>query len=213
MADDGFDNVQFPVAISYGAVGGPQFSTTVVIGTSGFEQRNENWSESRAEYDVQHGLKTQDDVNALVIFFRARRGKLRTFRFKDHLDFKHDMDSSPATFIQFATGDGTAGPFQINKTYTDAGGSQIRTLTKIVAASPAPVIFKNGVAETLGVDYTIDVNTGLVTFLTPFPIMGDTLEWSGEFDVHARFDTDTMQVEIEFFETHNWPVEIVEVRG
>ena len=42
-----FDEVQFPPSISFGATGGPGFSTKVVILSSGYEARNQNWSLAR----------------------------------------------------------------------------------------------------------------------------------------------------------------------
>ena len=39
-----FHEVRFPTRVSYGAIGGPRFSTTVQILNSGFEQRNINWA-------------------------------------------------------------------------------------------------------------------------------------------------------------------------
>ena len=70
-----FHEVQFPCDISYGSSGGPEFSTDVVITHSGYEQRNINWSEARARYNVTHGVKTQSQLDVLIAFFRARCGR------------------------------------------------------------------------------------------------------------------------------------------
>ncbi len=204
-----FDEVQFPPEISYGAVGGPQFSTTVTITAGGFEQRNVNWSQARGRYDVAHGLKDQDDLDALINFFRARQGRARGFRFKDWTDYKHDMTSTPVRH-QFGAGNGSDTIFQITKTYTSLVG-YIRNIRKVVTGTLN--VYDNGVLQTYPGDYSVDLDTGLVTFVAP-PAMSNPLEWEGEFDVAARFDTDTMEVEIEFFETHNWSgIPVVEVRA
>lgn len=61
-----FHEVQFPPDISYGATGGPGYSTSVVATVSGHEKRNANWSEARGRWNVAHGLKRRDQVAALI---------------------------------------------------------------------------------------------------------------------------------------------------
>jgi uncharacterized protein (TIGR02217 family) len=71
----GFHEVRFPDNIAYGATGGPEFATTVVATGSGYEKRNVNWSEARGRWDLASGLKKQAQIDELIAFFRARRGK------------------------------------------------------------------------------------------------------------------------------------------
>jgi hypothetical protein len=40
--------IRFPDAIAYGATGGPEYLTDIVILQSGFEQRNQSWDSARA---------------------------------------------------------------------------------------------------------------------------------------------------------------------
>jgi Conserved hypothetical protein 2217 (DUF2460) len=77
-----FHEVRFPDNIAYGATGGPEFATTVVVTGAGHEQRNVNWAEARGRWDVASGLKKQAQIDELIAFFRARRGKAYGFRFK-----------------------------------------------------------------------------------------------------------------------------------
>jgi uncharacterized protein DUF2460 len=79
----GFHEVRFPDNIAYGATGGPEFATTVVVTGAGHEQRNIDWAEARGRWDVASGLKTQAQLDELIAFFRARKGKAYGFRFKD----------------------------------------------------------------------------------------------------------------------------------
>jgi uncharacterized protein (TIGR02217 family) len=79
----GFHEVRFPDNIAYGATGGPEFATTLVVTGAGHEQRNVNWAEARGRWDVRSGLKKQAQIDELIAFFRARRGKAYGFRFKD----------------------------------------------------------------------------------------------------------------------------------
>jgi uncharacterized protein (TIGR02217 family) len=79
----GFHEVRFPDNIAYGATGGPEFATTVVATGSGHEKRNVNWAQARGRWDVASGLKKPAQIDELIAFFRARRGKAYGFRFKD----------------------------------------------------------------------------------------------------------------------------------
>ena len=79
----GFEEMRFPGNIAYGAMGGPEFATTVVATGPGHEKRNVNWSEARCRWDVTSGLKKQAQIDELIAFFRARSGKAYGFRFKD----------------------------------------------------------------------------------------------------------------------------------
>ena len=95
-----FDETRFPRDIQLGFVGGPRFFTTVVAAAGGAEQRNQNWAVARPFYQAAHELKDQTDLDALVAFFYARRGKLIGFRFTDWADYCSDMvglrDNMPA---------------------------------------------------------------------------------------------------------------------
>lgn len=110
-----FVEVRFPTDIAYGSAGGPEYSTDIVITHSGHEQRNSNWSQARARYNIAHGVKTQAQLDALIAFFRARKGRADGFRFKDWTDHK-------ATGQLIGTGDGERVSFQLVKSY-DSGSS------------------------------------------------------------------------------------------
>lgn len=223
--DDGFDDVLLPIDISYGVVGGAEFSTTITINTSGYEQRNENWEQERGRWDVAHGLKTIDQLAALMDLFKNAKGKLRSFRYRDWTDYKASMLTTPPTFgVTFGTGNGILTTFQLYKPYTTSAGTYNKKITKPVDASVYPDEFEQTTqiwdatnpitivasAPTAG-QCSIDYNTGIVTFgFTP----ADTndLTWLGDFHKHVRFDDDHMKVEAEFFARYNWPIPIVEVR-
>jgi hypothetical protein len=83
----GLHEVRFSDSIAYGATGGPEFATTVVATGSGHEKRNVNWADARGRWDVASGLKKQAQIDELIAFFRARRGRYG-FRFKDWTDYK-----------------------------------------------------------------------------------------------------------------------------
>ena len=74
---------RFPDDISYGSLGGPNYSTDIVTVQSGFETRNVNWLESRHSYDAAFGIRTEAQLSDLLSYFHAMQGRANTFRFKD----------------------------------------------------------------------------------------------------------------------------------
>jgi uncharacterized protein (TIGR02217 family) len=87
-----FAEVRLDLGIDYGCVGGPQFSTTVIVDGSGAEQRNINWSQPLGRWQI--GNRTGDrcldksELDALLAFHTARQGSLEGFRFKDWTDYR-----------------------------------------------------------------------------------------------------------------------------
>ncbi len=197
----GIAEVQFPPDISYGSSGGPEYTTDIVISTSGHEQRNINWSQARLRYNVAKGVKTKDQLAALIAFFRARKGRAYGFRFKDWSDFS-------ATQEVIGTGNGVQTQFQLVKRYVSGATQETRVIGKPVAGSVS--MYKNAVLQTSGV--SVNSTTGIVTFSTP-PANAVTITASFEFDVPVRFDTDRLVATMDSFATHSWDdIPLVEVR-
>lgn len=190
-----FHNVRFPVDISLGATGGPERRTDVVTLASGREQRNGVWANSRRRYDAGYGVKSPNDLHAIIEFFEARNGKLYGFRWKDWADYKScPPQSAVADDDQLiGTGDGETADFQLVKTYSSGGVDWVRTINKPVPGTVR--ISVNGVAKTADTHFTVANGTGVVTF-TPGnqPANGHAVRAGFEFDVPARFDTDYLGI-------------------
>ncbi|MEJ8476875.1 DUF2460 domain-containing protein [Roseibium algae] len=187
MAD--FDEVQFPVIVARGASGGPERRTEIVELTSGHEERNTPWADSRRSYDVGSGIRSADDLADVVAFFEARSGRLRGFRFKDWSDFKSCKPSGEISETdQFlGVGDGDTTAFQLVKAYSSGGRSWSRGISKPVAGSV--VVAVGGVSQ--GSGWSVDTSTGSITFDVA-PTSGNVTA-GFEFDVPCRFDTDQLQ--------------------
>jgi uncharacterized protein (TIGR02217 family) len=196
-----FHEILFPEDISYGSSGGPGFNTTIIELTSGHEQRNINWSEAKATYEAQHGIKTRAQMEELIDFFWARRGKAYGFRFKDWADFQ--LTAEP-----IGTGDGIITVFQVIKTYEPSGYPYQRIIRKL---NPGTItVYNNGVNVTGSV--TIDNNTGLITFAVA-PLATHVITVSGEFHIPVRFDIDDMKVTHDQWEVMSWPsIPLVEIK-
>lgn len=187
------ESPRFPDNIGYGAVGGPEYSTDVVVMNSGYEARNQNWAQPLAKYDVSHGVKTQAELDTLVAFFRAAKGRANGFRFKDWTDYRVTEGQGVFSY-------NNNGNLQMQKVYESGSNYDYRWISKPVAGT----ITLGGTG-----DYTIDYTTGEV-----FVNSGDNpTGWIGEFDVPVRFDTDSMRTVIEQYRIFSWgQIPIVEIR-
>ena len=83
-----FDDIRFPrasrAAQRAGRNGAPKSWCSALVR----EERNSRWADSRRRYNAGFGVKSLDDIHAVVAFFEERRGRLHGFRWKDHADFK-----------------------------------------------------------------------------------------------------------------------------
>ena len=199
-----FHDLRFPEKISTGAVGGATFSTDIVSVSSGLEKRNQRWENIRHVYDVAHGIKTQQELDEIKTFFLNREGRSHSFRFKDWSDFIMPKQS-------IGLGNGVISSFQIYKNYQSNGFSYIRNLEKIV--DNTYFIYVDNQLQTLNIDYSIDLLTGVITFISA-PSLNASIEVACEFDVPVRFDTDQMRVAIQDYDIYTWgQIPLIEVKG
>ncbi|MCZ8154073.1 MAG: DUF2460 domain-containing protein [Rhodobacteraceae bacterium] len=207
-----FHEVRFPANLSFGSTGGPERRTEIVTLANGFEERNTPWAQSRRRYDAGLGLRSLDDVAALIAFFEARRGQLYGFRWKDWADFKSCKPSARvgAQDQVLGTGDGAQREFALAKTYDPLGTAFRRPILKPVAGTVQVAVA--GDAKVEAVDYALDLATGRLTFVEP-PDVGAVVTAGFEFDVPVRFDTDRIAVSVASFQAGEVPsVPVVEVR-
>jgi uncharacterized protein (TIGR02217 family) len=190
-----FHEVRFPDNISRGARGGPERRTQIVEMASGDEERNGWWADSRRRYDASYGIRKTDDLAAVTAFFEARRGRLYGFRWKDWADHKSGMPSAgtAVTDQPIGSGNGAATAFQLVKLYTSGAQSWTRTITKPVAGTISLAL--NGAPQITG--WTVNTSTGVVSFAAA-PAAGVAITAGFEFDVPVRFDTDTLDVTLDF---------------
>lgn len=155
-----FTETQFPPEISQGSSGGASFSTDIVMTVSGFEERSGNWSEERNRFEALHENLNQEDFETILTFFKAMRGQLYGFRFKDWGDYKScGVNSAPAFDDQtIGSGDGATLAYQLIKTYTQ-GFTYQRDIKKPVSGSVLAGI--SGLAST---NFSVDTTTGIITF-------------------------------------------------
>jgi uncharacterized protein (TIGR02217 family) len=209
-----FHEVRFPTEISRGAQGGPERRTDVVVLGSGFEERNSRWADSRRAYNAGYGVKSLDDLHAVIAFFEERRGRLYGFRWRDHADGKSCAPGAEpgAQDQEIGVGDGAQTAFQLTKVYGSAHAPWTRAIKKPVAGTVRVAV--DTVEQSEGAAFTVDTTTGVVSF-EPGSIPGvDAVVTAGFlFDVPVRFDTDKLEINLQGFRHGAIPhIPIVEIR-
>lgn len=206
-----FIEVQFPTKLALSAQGGPAYFTNVNSGFSGYEQRNQNWSQSRGSWTVAFEHKTQADYDQLLAMFHAARGMANGFRLKDHSDH--------STVAEYqATGDSMTKVFQLQKAYTFpiSADEFVRPIQKPVTSKVVDIagnalantvnVYVDGTLQTHSSDYhtmgsnnyTLDETTGIITFNNSnIPAAGKIITADFQFHYPVRFDLDNMQRQIE----------------
>lgn len=209
-----FHDIRFPTSISFGASGGPERRTDIVVLGSGHEERNQRWADSRRRYEAGYGVKSLDDLQTVIGFFEERRGRLHGFRWKDPADHKSCvLTSAPAADDQLlGTGDGTQTEFQLVKLYGGSFSPWTRTITKPVLGTVKVAV--EGVEQIEGADYFADHTTGLIAFEPDStPGLGAAVTAGFEFDVPVRFDTDRLEISLVGFGHGSIPaIPVVEIR-
>jgi uncharacterized protein (TIGR02217 family) len=203
-----FHAIRFPLDVALGAHGGPERLTDIVTLSSGVEERNSRWANSRHSYNAGYGVKSRADMQAVLAFFEERRGRFHSFLWRDGLDYSSNGTPAPTPLDQpLGTGDGTMMVFQLVKQYGANFDPYLRPITKPVAGS-----VRIGAAGTeLTTGFTVDTLTGLVTFATA-PASGVALTAGFLFDVPVRFDTDKLDIELTSFEAADAPaIPLIEV--
>lgn len=210
-----FHDVLFPIAISFGATGGPERRIEIVQLTSGAEKRNARLAASRRRYDAGTGIRSLDDLYELTAFFEARRGSLHGFRFRDPFDRKSVPPAVPIspTDQVIGTGDGANAEFALAKTYGSGADAYVRPITMPVAGSVRVAV--GGVEKIEGDDFTVDPATGIIRFEAGHePSAGAAVTAGFEFDVPVRFDVEHLSVSLTAFEAGQIPtVPLVEITG
>jgi uncharacterized protein (TIGR02217 family) len=189
-----FVDQRLDIDVEQNAQGGPTFLTTVIQLAGGTEKRNIEWSKQRLQWDLAYGVQSQQDLEAVQALFYICFGRARGFRFKDWSDYQiGDFINNIPTTIGVGTGSVSA--YQAFRLYSIpgdvvSGDTFQRTITRLVQGTV--VVHLNNTLKTEGVDYTVNYDTGVITFTVPVPNTVN-VNLMCEFDVPVRFDTDSLK--------------------
>lgn len=210
---DSFHDVRFPVAVSFGATGGPERRVEIVALTSGREKRNLRFAHSRRHFDAGTGVRSLADLHEIVAFFEARRGSYHGFRFRDPFDMKSCApDAAPTPSDQaLGTGDGARADFQLVKRYGEGGDAYERPIRKPAAGTVRVAV--DGVERAMPAQFSVDHATGIVTFAPgAVPPPGALVSAGFAFDIAARFDTERIAISLSAFKAGQIPsIPVIEI--
>ncbi len=201
-----FLDIRFPTDIALGSSGGPEYFTDILSTAAGYEQRNINWHYPRMRYNIASGIKTAEQWQELLAFFRNCRGKAMGFRFKDWNDY--NAVGEELTNIR---SDEKYKFYQLSKTYRiaweDSSIIAQRMITKPVFNTV--VIYNDGQK----LEDVTDINcfTGIIKLDKEVsgPITADF-----EFDVPVRFDIDYLSSSVESRNLHLCDdIPLIEIKG
>lgn len=184
-----FSESRFPTDISYGISGGPVFHTDIVETISGHEYRNMFMPYGRNKYNLASAIKTKENLDQVICFFRAMRGRAIGFRFKDWFDYS-------VINQLIGVGDGKTKEFQLVKTYAVGDLIEYRKISKPATGTVKVFVVGNGTV--MNVDYI----SGKILFQEP-PANGAKITANFEFDVPVRFDTDAISASLENYGVHS----------
>jgi uncharacterized protein (TIGR02217 family) len=202
---EAFADVRFPIALGREAMVAPEFSTAIVTTANGVEQRNADWADARLRFDAGPGVRSEAELQELIVFFRARRGAAVAFRLEDPLDHSSSgMTGTPEPTDQLiGEGNGARTDFALVKDY----GGQVRRITRPVSGSVRVAV--GGEEQTSG--WLLGAK-GIVSFVEP-PAEAAPVTAGFRFDVPVRFAEDRLEVSSATFLAGEAPsVPLIEVR-
>ena len=187
---------RFPECIGFGSTGGPVYRTTVVKAYSGWRDANQEWAYALHTYNVATGIKDTAGMEEFLRFLHAAAGTAYTFPFKDINDYKScAVADTPASDDQtLGTATASQTDFQIIKSYTATGRTQTRKI--LLPISGTVLVEVDGAPQTETTHYTIDYQTGIITFVTPMS-GGEVVKAGYEFDLSCSFAEDAIAFAIE----------------
>lgn len=173
-----FNETRLLDCVAYGSEFGQEFSTRIVNLRNGAERRNANWSMPLGRYSVVYQSLKPEDHQRIRAAFMTSMGSLIGFRMKDWTDFRVSQQV-------IGTATGASQILQLYKEYQFGPLSLQRKISKPVQGTVS--IYANGIE----ISSTLDVTTGLVSFTAA---AGESISWSGEFDVPVRFESDRLDM-------------------
>lgn len=172
---------------------------TVIVESDGTETRNSKWQYSRMLINISGMQFTTQQRRLIRAFHRAVKGAAKTFLFRRGNDDEYEMQNE-----LLGIGDGARTAFQC-RVYDDFQGAPTQYIVRWLDHDYPPIglnvygeysrptqfisVTLNGVAQTLGTHYTVNRETGMITFLVAPPV-GAEVRCSGGFYILVRCNDD-----------------------
>lgn len=213
-----YHNARLPWHIERGAKGGPQFFTAGIISPSGHSQRNQNWEDELAEWDISYGISRGAHIRAVIDHWFGRRGAAHSFPFRDWFDYKSGSQNND-DYTDIGIGDGVVDddPTPGHRTGT-SDWQLVKTYYDNINPYQKP-IYKPDV-ET--VEFTVNdvvtavtsLGNGMFRFANAnIPLLNDVIKAKYEYDIPCRYTSDKLAAELRYVNVASIPaINIIQVR-
>ncbi len=196
------DDTRLPIDVERGVKGGPQFNTIVLRSDGGNVSTNQNWQYPLYSGNVGYGIQSKSELDKVIRFFWARRGRLRGFLFRDWSDYTMELET-------LGIGDGAQRDFPIIKTYTDNVSSFVRPIKRPIESTLEVYVGGALVPES---DWSLLDGDTIRFGLSHIP-GATSVAVSGEFDIPVMFMSDKLDISMEIWNAGSIPsIPIMEVR-
>ena len=161
------------------------WKTDIATYDTGTEQRNQVYSRPIRQWQLPYRTLNRNQRDKILELFSRARGQYTTFLFEDPYDHVCELTECSITAVAAQV------DFQLVKTYYP-GETEEWTEDKIriqPSENFPPIVKVDGVTKTEGADYTLDDDTGIVTFAVA-PGAGKIITANYWFYYKVRFMTD-----------------------
>lgn len=208
-----FRDVPLPPCISAGSEGAPVWMVDIARSPAGVEQRVGRRSQSLRRFNVGYQIRRLQDLYDVMAHFEVMNGPMHSFPLHDPLD---NQSSAPGDAVSSAdaflgTGDGVTAVYPLYKQYTRGNWSHSR---RIALPTPDTLLVQvNSVLKVEDTDYTVDYETGRITFLGgDIPANGHIVRAGFQYRCKVRFDTNDLAQVYEGFRVGGIPnIPLIEV--
>jgi uncharacterized protein (TIGR02217 family) len=165
----------------------PSANSAIVRFENGSEQRVARYTRNRRIFRAAMNNIPDADRDTLLAFFEARNGPVEAFYLKHYREYS-------VTGEAVGTGDNNEDTFEFDKQY-------------VVALSET--VYLDGSPQTRTTHYTIDNDTGVITFVTP-PGAGVAITADYEYYFKVRFGENSLPISLNSVSIHGVTFSLVE---
>lgn len=178
-----FETERFPLRISAGASGGPEFQTAKSVQPNGFRVTNRQRQYALHRYTIAFPARTSAEFEELRSWFYVMGGAFEGFRFRMPDNYVATQSITSMSLVSGSI-------WQMQRDYKIGARTYSHPIYKPVAGAS---IFRTsgGITTDITGSSTIDYTKGQVTISGHSS--GDTYAWSGMFDMPMAFADDSAE--------------------
>lgn len=210
-----------PRSISAGSNFVVTTAVDMIRNPAGYDVRRQTRDETLRRADLAYNIRRIEDeeeqeagLYEILKHFEVCEGPVHTFPVLDRLDHKSCSPNNYPAFddVLLGEGDGVTAAFQLRKGYTIGLITKYRTI--LLPVQDSVIIAVDGVIKTVTTHYTINYETGVVTFTGGnIPILYAQVTAGFLFYVKVRFDTNDLSAVYEGFRVGSMgSIPVIEVR-